>query len=146
MFNAGFAENFLFGGITYDVKHFAKEIGMGLAHFLEQILVEINDNIVRAGPMHLLRYMATGVSEAAGDVVAPQFADSFLHAASPERICELDFDQESRDYGKYVDRHRYTEQHHPHVEDSQSGIMRGVDNLPIRSEEHTSELQSLRHL
>src|ERR1035438_5907418 len=131
MFDACPAESFLLGSIAYDVKQFAKEIGVGLAHFLEQVLMEIDDNIVRPSSMHLFRDMSTGSSKAADDVVAPQFADSFLHSASPKRICELDFDQEGRDHGKYIDRHSYTEQHHPHVEDSQSGIMRGVDNFSI---------------
>src|ERR1035441_7449132 len=96
MFNACPGESFLLGSIAYDVKQFAKEIRMGLPHFLEQVLMEIDDNIVRPSSMHLFRDMSTGSSKAADDVVAPQFADSFLHAASPKRICELDFDQQAR--------------------------------------------------
>src|ERR1017187_6604434 len=146
MFNACPTESFLLGSIAYDVKQFAKEIGVGLAHLLEQVLMEIDDNIVRPSSMHLFRYVAAGVSNAADDVVAPELADSFLHAASPKRICELDFDQESRDHGKYIDRHRHTEQHYSHVEDSQSGIMRGVDNFSIansgeRDDGHVKGLQ-----
>src|ERR1700691_3231032 len=131
MFDAGFAEGFLFGGVTHDVQHVAEEIGVGLADFLDRLLVEVNDYIVRPGAMQFFRRVPAGISQAADDIVSPEFADSFLHGASPKGICDFDFYQESRHHGKHVDRDRYAEEDHSHVEDAEGGVMSGVHNLSI---------------
>src|SRR5580693_3589143 len=104
---------------------------MGLAHFLDRLLMEVNDYIVGPGAVQFLRGVPPSVSQAADDVVSPEFADSFLHGASPKGICDFDFHQESRHYGEYVDGYGHAEQDHSHVEDPQSGVMGSVDNLAI---------------
>src|SRR4029077_21199125 len=131
MFNARFAETFLLGGVTDDVQHVAEERWVRLGHFLDQVFAEIDDYIVGSGAMQLLGHMAAGVSKAEEDVVSSEFADSFLHSASPKRISDFDFHQEGGHYGKHVDGYRHTEQDHSHVENPQSGVMSGVNNLGI---------------
>ncbi len=131
VFDARFAEisSSVASPTTYNMSTI--EFRVGLAHFLDRIFVEIDHDVVRPGSMQLLHRIPAGISKTADNVVSPEFADSFLHAASPKRICDFDFYQESRHHGKHIDRDRHTEQHHCHVEDPQGGVMGGVHNFSI---------------
>src|SRR3984893_1740839 len=83
MFNSCFDENFFFGCVPHDVEHFLEKVGMCLAHFFEQLFTGIDDDIVRAGSMHLLRHVTASIANATDDAMTSEFADSFLHSASP---------------------------------------------------------------
>jgi len=61
-------------------------------------------------PMHSAPYL-----QAANHEMILQFANTFLHSASPKGIRDLDFHQERRDDGENIHCHRHTDQNDPNI-------------------------------
>src|SRR6267154_240563 len=79
----------------------------------------------------LLRGMASRVAQAADDNVAGNFIDALLHAASPEWVGDFDFDDKRGDNRKNIHRGGDAEDHEEHVEDAESWVVGGIDDLSV---------------
>src|SRR5882762_2171956 len=86
---------------------------------------------LRSGFEKLLSGVASCVTEAAEDDVSGDLIDALLHAASPEWVGDFDFDDKRGDDGKNIHRGGDAEDHDEHVEDAESWVVGGIDDLSV---------------
>src|SRR5258708_301525 len=119
------------GGVADDVQHFAMQSFSGFDNALDVFLIAIDDDIRTVRFFEFADGMASGVAESADNVMVFELTDSLEHLTSPEDVGDLAFDEKRRDRREHIHRDHHSKDDHEHIEYTQRGIVRRVDNFAV---------------